>query len=138
MRHPHKSASVHTNTGNLSSPDVGQTRTFSINSESEPRLLISSMKLHLWLRCETKPLERRAALPPAAAKKLIEAGWDVTVEDDPNRIFDIEEYREYASPSLRTDESNQPSILTIHFDFRLGLAAISNHTIHGPMHLSRQ
>lgn len=55
------------------------------------------MKTHLWLRCETKPFERRAALTPATAKKLIEAGLHVTVEKDPKRIFDIEEYRKCAS-----------------------------------------
>jgi len=58
------------------------------------------MKTHLWLRCETKLLERRTALTPAAAKKLIEAGLDVTVEEDPKRVFDIEEYRKCAFPSL--------------------------------------
>lgn len=41
----------------------------------------------IWLRCETKPAEHRSALTPTTAKKLIEAGFDVTVERDPNRIF---------------------------------------------------
>ncbi|PVG04603.1 Formate/glycerate dehydrogenase catalytic domain-like protein [Serendipita vermifera] len=46
----------------------------------------------LWLRCETKTFEKRAALTPTTAKKLLDAGYDITVEEDPNRIFDISEY----------------------------------------------
>ncbi|KAG8694249.1 Saccharopine dehydrogenase, partial [Ceratobasidium sp. 423] len=45
-----------------------------------------------WLRCEKKEFERRAALTPATAKKLIDAGFDITVERDLQRIFDDEEY----------------------------------------------
>jgi len=47
----------------------------------------------VWLRCETKSFERRAALTPTTAKRLLDAGFDVAVEEDPQRIFDIEEYR---------------------------------------------
>lgn len=39
-----------------------------------------------------KKAEHRAALTPTTAKKLIDAGFDVTVERDPQRIFDDEEY----------------------------------------------
>jgi saccharopine dehydrogenase (NAD+, L-lysine forming) len=46
----------------------------------------------LWLRCETKAFEKRAALTPTTAKKLLDAGYDISVEEDPNRIFDISEY----------------------------------------------
>ncbi|EIN13537.1 Formate/glycerate dehydrogenase catalytic domain-like protein [Punctularia strigosozonata HHB-11173 SS5] len=46
----------------------------------------------LWLRCEKKEFERRAALTPTTAKKLIDAGFDIYVERDPQRIFDDEEY----------------------------------------------
>jgi hypothetical protein len=46
----------------------------------------------LWLRCEKKEFERRAALTPTTAKKLIDTGFDITVERDPQRIFDDEEY----------------------------------------------
>ncbi|KZO96020.1 Formate/glycerate dehydrogenase catalytic domain-like protein [Calocera viscosa TUFC12733] len=46
----------------------------------------------LWLRCETKPFEHRAALTPSTAKALIQAGFKITVERDPQRIFDDEEY----------------------------------------------
>ncbi|KAF8306843.1 Formate/glycerate dehydrogenase catalytic domain-like protein [Clavulina sp. PMI_390] len=46
----------------------------------------------LWLRCEKKELEHRAALTPTTAKKLIDAGFTITVERDPQRIFDDEEY----------------------------------------------
>jgi saccharopine dehydrogenase (NAD+, L-lysine forming) len=47
----------------------------------------------LWLRCETKPFERRAALTPTIAKKLIDAGFDITVERDEQRIFNDSEYQ---------------------------------------------
>ncbi|THH32013.1 hypothetical protein EUX98_g2182 [Antrodiella citrinella] len=46
----------------------------------------------LWLRCETKEFERRAALTPTTAKQLIDAGFDITVERDEQRIFDDAEY----------------------------------------------
>ncbi|KAJ1301451.1 hypothetical protein OPQ81_008709 [Rhizoctonia solani] len=45
-----------------------------------------------WLRCEKKEFEHRAALTPTTAKKLIDAGFEITVERDPQRIFDDEEY----------------------------------------------
>jgi saccharopine dehydrogenase (NAD+, L-lysine forming) len=47
---------------------------------------------HLWLRCETKPLEHRAALSPNTAKILVDAGFKVFVERDQQRIFDDSEY----------------------------------------------
>ncbi|MGB1237762.1 MAG: saccharopine dehydrogenase [Pseudomonadales bacterium] len=52
------------------------------------------MSVHLWLRAETKPLEERTALPPQFAAKLIEHGFKVTVEQCPQRIFDIQSYRD--------------------------------------------
>jgi len=51
------------------------------------------MSVHLWLRAETKPMEERTALPPSHAKQLLEAGFQITVEHCPQRIFDIESYR---------------------------------------------
>ncbi|KAH9946823.1 saccharopine dehydrogenase [Amylocystis lapponica] len=46
----------------------------------------------LWLRCEKKEFERRAALTPTTAKRLIDAGFDISVERDEQRIFDDAEY----------------------------------------------
>lgn len=63
----------------------------------EPKLPSSSEKLQLWLRCETKLFEKRAVLTPAAAKQLIEAGLDVAVEEDQDRIYDIEEYKKWVT-----------------------------------------
>ncbi|GAA6037838.1 hypothetical protein JCM8097_005064 [Rhodosporidiobolus ruineniae] len=48
--------------------------------------------LHLWLRCETKPFEHRSALTPTTAKKLLDAGFKITVERDPQRIFEDSEF----------------------------------------------
>lgn len=45
-----------------------------------------------WLRCEKKEFERRAALTPTTAKKLIDAGFEIIVERDEQRIFDDSEY----------------------------------------------
>jgi len=50
------------------------------------------MVQELYLRCEMKKAEHRAALTPTTAKKLIKAGFKITVERDPQRIFDDEEY----------------------------------------------
>lgn len=47
---------------------------------------------HLWLRAETKPMEHRAALTPATAKILLDAGFKITVERSEERIFDDQEY----------------------------------------------
>lgn len=51
----------------------------------------SSTVLHV--RAETKPLEHRSAVTPAAAKKLVEAGYTVNVERSPLSIFPDEEYK---------------------------------------------
>lgn len=52
----------------------------------------SIQRPQLWLRCETKPFERRAALTPTIALKLIDAGFEIFVERDEQRIFDDIEY----------------------------------------------
>ncbi|GAA95948.1 uncharacterized protein L969DRAFT_92023 [Mixia osmundae IAM 14324] len=48
----------------------------------------------IWLRAEDKPFEARAALTPTTAKQLLDQGWDVTVERDPQRIFEDKEYED--------------------------------------------
>ncbi len=52
------------------------------------------MNNKIWLRSETKEKERRTPLTPADAKKLIGAGAIIHIEDDPQRIFPIDEYKE--------------------------------------------
>lgn len=54
--------------------------------------MASSKQPQLWLRCEKKPFERRAALTPTTAKRLIDAGFEIFVEKDEQRIFDDQEY----------------------------------------------
>jgi saccharopine dehydrogenase (NAD+, L-lysine-forming) len=54
----------------------------------------------LWLRCETKELERRAALTPTTAKRLLDAGFDIFVERDAQRMFDDSEYQACVYPYL--------------------------------------
>ncbi|MEE9322666.1 MAG: saccharopine dehydrogenase [Granulosicoccus sp.] len=46
----------------------------------------------LWLRTEHKPLEQRAAVTPAVARSLIEAGYRIVVETSEQRAIDIAEY----------------------------------------------
>lgn len=55
----------------------------------------------LWLRCEKKEFERRAALTPTTAKRLIDAGFDITVECDEQRIFDDSEYEAWVACSKK-------------------------------------
>ena len=54
------------------------------------------MSQQLWLRCEKKEFERRAALSPKIAKSLIDAGFLIHVERDEQRIFDDSEYESCA------------------------------------------
>ncbi len=49
--------------------------------------------LQIWLRAETKPQEQRTPLTPAGAGSLLDAGFNVTVEDCAQRIFPIDNYR---------------------------------------------
>lgn len=51
-----------------------------------------AMPVHLWLRHEARPTERRAPVVPSDARRLVEAGLRVTVEESPQRVFPIEEY----------------------------------------------
>ena len=55
-----------------------------------------------WLRCEKKEFERRAALTPTTAKKLIDAGFQIIVERDEQRIFDDSEYEAYVEFPLQS------------------------------------
>src|SRR3954453_6094288 len=48
--------------------------------------------VHLWIRSESRGTERRAPAVPADVPLLLHAGFEVTVEESPQRIFAIEEY----------------------------------------------
>lgn len=50
------------------------------------------MAQQLWLRCEKKEFERRSALTPTTVKILIDAGFEIFVERDKQRIFDDSEF----------------------------------------------
>ena len=75
-----------------------ETRNFAANGPShhysKPYHHLSAMsdKKVFWLRCEKKEFERRAALTPTTAKKLIDQGFEIYVERDEQRIFDDAEY----------------------------------------------
>ncbi|MFC4785954.1 saccharopine dehydrogenase [Nocardioides sp. MAHUQ-72] len=48
--------------------------------------------VHVWIRSESRSTERRAPVVPADVPMLLDAGFEVTVEESPQRIFAIEEY----------------------------------------------
>lgn len=48
--------------------------------------------VHVWIRSESRGTERRAPVVPADVPLLLEAGFEVTVEESPQRIFAVEEY----------------------------------------------
>ncbi|MFL6137281.1 MAG: saccharopine dehydrogenase [Frankiaceae bacterium] len=47
---------------------------------------------HVWLRKEARPTERRAPITPEAAGELVRAGFLVTVEEAPQRVFPVAAY----------------------------------------------
>ncbi|MEV7737500.1 saccharopine dehydrogenase [Streptomyces sp. NPDC088921] len=49
-------------------------------------------ELHLWLRHEVRSTERRTPVVPSDARRLVDGGVTLTVEESPQRIFPIEEY----------------------------------------------
>lgn len=58
----------------------------------------------LYLRCEMKKAEHRSALTPTTAKQLIDAGFDITVERDPQRIFEDEEFERCVEMNRQVDK----------------------------------
>ncbi|MDR6976214.1 saccharopine dehydrogenase (NAD+, L-lysine-forming) [Streptomyces sp. 3330] len=49
-------------------------------------------ELHLWLRHEVRTTERRTPVVPDDARRLVEAGVELTVEDSPQRVFPARAY----------------------------------------------
>ncbi|MCX5562123.1 saccharopine dehydrogenase [Streptomyces sp. NBC_00038] len=58
--------------------------------------------LHLWLRHETRTTERRTPVVPADARRLVESGVTLTVEESPQRVFPIEAYEAAGCRVART------------------------------------
>src|SRR5689334_20172293 len=48
--------------------------------------------VHVWIRSESRGTERRCPVVPVDVPLLLDAGFEVTVEESPQRIFGIEEY----------------------------------------------
>jgi len=48
--------------------------------------------MHIWMRAETRPNERRTALLPDGAAQLLAQGHKVTVEDSKTRVVPASEY----------------------------------------------
>ncbi|MFE5188915.1 saccharopine dehydrogenase [Streptomyces sp. NPDC056628] len=49
-------------------------------------------ELHLWLRHEVRTTERRTPIVPSDARRLVDSGVTVTVEESPQRIHPLQEY----------------------------------------------
>lgn len=60
------------------------------------------MNNKIWLRSEKKLKERRTPLTPQDAKKLIEAGAEICVEENAERIFPTEEYQNVGCKIVET------------------------------------
>lgn len=48
--------------------------------------------VHVWIRSESRSTERRVPVVPADVSLLLDVGFEVTVEESPQRVFPIEEY----------------------------------------------
>lgn len=48
--------------------------------------------VHVWIRSESRDTERRTPVVPADVPLLVDAGFEVSVEESPQRAFAIEEY----------------------------------------------
>lgn len=48
--------------------------------------------VHVWIRSESRGTEQRAPVVPADVPVLLDAGFEVTVEESPQRVFAVEEY----------------------------------------------
>ena len=42
---------------------------------------------HIWIRAEERPNEQRVAVTPSGVTKLVQAGFRVTLEEDPTRAI---------------------------------------------------
>ncbi|GAA1771065.1 saccharopine dehydrogenase [Nocardioides hankookensis] len=63
--------------------------------------------VHLWIRSESRETERRAPVVPVDVPLLLDAGFEVTVEESRQRVFPIEEYA--AAGALVADEGSWTS-----------------------------
>jgi len=50
--------------------------------------------VHLWVRAESRPNERRVGITPEGVRALVAAGFRVTVEESPHRILPLAPYLE--------------------------------------------
>lgn len=62
----------------------------------------------IWLRCESRPTERRTPLLANGAKELMEAGYRVVVERSRNRIIDDSEYEAVGCEMVAADGWMKP------------------------------
>ena len=60
------------------------------------------MPTHLWVRAEVRPTERRAPVVPDDVRRLVAAGFAVTVEESAQRAFDILAYAEAGASVVPT------------------------------------
>jgi saccharopine dehydrogenase (NAD+, L-lysine-forming) len=58
---------------------------------------------HLWIRHESRATERRAPVAPEDVRRLVAAGFRVTVEESPQRVFTLEEYADAGADTADAD-----------------------------------
>ncbi len=69
---------------------------------------------HLWVRAEQRPNEQRVGLTPDGAKKLLDHGIKVTVEESSVRAIPIQRYRDVGcaiAPENRWPEAPADAII---------------------------
>ncbi len=93
------------------------------------------IKPHIWLRAETKPLEERIALTPNVARKLLAAGFKITVEESTQSAISSDSFREIGCEVKPANSWRQASVDTI----ILGLKELSEENwplIHRHIHFA--
>ncbi|KAL8818835.1 MAG: hypothetical protein Q9191_007853, partial [Dirinaria sp. TL-2023a] len=73
---------------------------------------MTTSKVTLHLRSETKPLEHRSALTPTTVRQLVAHGFEVHVEKSPVRIFEDSEYE--AAGGILVPEGRWPNAPSDH------------------------
>jgi saccharopine dehydrogenase (NAD+, L-lysine-forming) len=47
---------------------------------------------HIWIRAEERPNEQRVGVTPGGVTALVQAGFQVTLEEDPSRAIALADY----------------------------------------------
>jgi saccharopine dehydrogenase (NAD+, L-lysine-forming) len=73
-------------------PELYEPILHDMEHQENVRFVERTLGTHLWIRHEVKEAEERVILPPASVKRLLAAGFRVSVERSPTRCFSDHEY----------------------------------------------